>query len=50
MRRRLWAVTNFDTRVDTLAWLMVVLVSGVGVAVLVYSAAYFSASPPFSSR
>ncbi|MCL3861760.1 Na+/H+ antiporter subunit A [Actinotalea sp. K2] len=31
-------------RLDTLAWLMVLLVGGVGALVLVYSSAYFSAS------
>ncbi|QTE29340.1 Na+/H+ antiporter subunit A [Pengzhenrongella sicca] len=31
-------------RLDTLSWLMVVLVGGVGALVLVYSAAYFSAT------
>lgn len=31
-----------DVRVDTLSWLMVVLVGGVGAAVLVYCSAYFT--------
>ncbi|MCV2392988.1 Na+/H+ antiporter subunit A [Actinotalea sp. M2MS4P-6] len=34
---------DIETRVDTLSWLMVVLISGVGVAVLVYSSRYFAA-------
>lgn len=33
---------TLDARLDTLAWLMTVLVSGVGALVLVYCAAYFS--------
>ena len=32
-----------DLRVDTLSWLMVVLVGGVGAAVMVYSSVYFKA-------
>ncbi|MEE6271852.1 Na+/H+ antiporter subunit A [Georgenia sp. MJ206] len=35
---------SLDFRLDTLAWLLVLLVGGVGALVLVYCAAYFSAS------
>ncbi|HWL49785.1 MAG TPA: Na+/H+ antiporter subunit A, partial [Acidimicrobiia bacterium] len=35
---------DLSFRLDTLSWLMVVLVGGVGFLVLVYSSAYFSAT------
>ncbi len=46
IERIAWASTiglNLDFRLDALSWLMVVIVSGIGVLVLLYCSAYFSA-------